>query len=135
MSETGLLSRQKILWLASVVEMATGALLILAPEMVVQLLLGTHLSAEGIPLARVAGIALLGLGLACWPPSQGAAGVGAFRGMLVYNTLVSLYLLLIEVRHHVGGLLLWPAVIFHALVALLLIWTWREAARAKPVAT
>jgi hypothetical protein len=131
MSETTLLSRQKTLWLASVVEMGTGALLILAPATVVQLLLGTHLSADGMPLARVAGAALLALGLACWPASQDTGAVGAFRGMLVYNVLVSSYLALIAVRHQAGGPLLWPAAIFHAIVALLLVWTWRKGGRPK----
>ena len=98
MSES-LLSRQKILWLASVVEMGTGLLLIVAPAMVVQLLLGTHVSADGMPLARVAGITLLALGLACWPTSKGVAAPPAVQGMLVYNVLVSLYLVLIAVRH------------------------------------
>jgi hypothetical protein len=128
-----LLSRQKILWLASVVEMGTGLLLIVAPAMLVQLLLGNHLSADGMPLARVAGIELLALGLACWPASQALASTPAVRGMLAYNVLVSLYLTLIAVRHQVGGLLLWPAVIFHVLVSLLLVWTWRKEVRSKPV--
>jgi hypothetical protein len=131
MSEPKLLSRQSALRLASVVEIATGGLLLIIPSLVVQLLLGKHLSADGMPVARVAGAGLLGLGLACWPSAEGRASLPAFRGMLAYNTLVSAYLALIAVRHHAGGPLLWPAVIFHAIVALLLVWTWREQTPPK----
>ncbi len=131
MSEPRLLSRQSVLRLASVTETATGVLLLIIPALVVQLLLGKHLSADGMPVARVAGAGLLGLGLAGWPSAEGRALLPASRGMLAYNTLVSAYLALIAVRHHAGGLLLWPAVIFHALVALLLVWTWREETHAK----
>jgi hypothetical protein len=126
MSEPRLLSRQSVLRLASATETATGALLLIIPALVVQLLLGKQLSADGMPVARVAGAGLLGLGLACWPPEEGRALLPAFRGMLAYNALVSAYLALIAVRHHAGGVLLWPAVVFHAIVALLLVWTWRE---------
>jgi hypothetical protein len=125
MSQSRLLSQQSLLRLGSVVETATGALLLVTPALVVQLLLGTGLSAYAMPVARVAGAGLLGLGLACWPASTGKGARPALRGLLAYNLLVSVYLTLIAVRHHAGGPLLWPAVVFHALVALLLVWTWR----------
>jgi hypothetical protein len=131
MSEPKLLSRQSVLRLASVAEIATGALLLVVPALVVQLLLGKHLSADGMPVARVAGAGLLGLGLASWPSAESRAFLPAFRGMLAYNALVSAYLALIAVRHHAGGPLLWPAVISHVMVALLLVWTWREETHPK----
>jgi len=49
------------------------------------LLLGQELGSVAIPVARVAGIALVGLGVACWTgPSR--------VGMLIYNAGVMLYL-------------------------------------------
>jgi hypothetical protein len=132
-SQTNLLSTKHVLRISSVTEMATGVLLLLAPVVVVRLLFGFQLSPEGIPLARVAGIALLALGLACWATSQGGE-TGASRGMFFYNALVSLYLASIDVRHHIGGVLLWFAVVFHAAVALLLLGTWRKP-RTKAIVT
>jgi hypothetical protein len=131
MREDRLLSKRNILLVASVAETATGALLLVVPAVVVRLLLGTQLSAEGMPVARVAGAALLGLGFACCPAPEGGSTPSAFRGMLAYNALVASYLALIAVRHQAGGLLLWPAVIFHAAVAFLLVWTRREESHAK----
>jgi hypothetical protein len=131
MSETSVLVRQRVLWLASVTEIGTGIFLIAVPATVVELLLGTRLSPDGMPLARVAGIALLALGLACWHTSEAVAAKAAFRGMLVYNTLLSAYFLWLGVHHRRGGLLLWPAVAFHAVVALLLLWTWTQQTRTR----
>ena len=70
-----------------------------------------------IPVARWTGIALLGLGVGCWP---GPAGFG----MLTYSTLVTAYLLLLGVRGEWVGPLLWPAVAIHALLTLLLARLW-----------
>jgi hypothetical protein len=50
---------------AAVAETATGLALLIAPSLVVQLLLGEQLTGVAIPVARVAGIALIGLGIAC----------------------------------------------------------------------
>jgi hypothetical protein len=99
---------------------------------VVQLLLGANLSPDAVPVARVAGLALLGLGLASWPGRARAESNGpAFRAMLVYNALVALYFIHLATARHVAGPLLWPAVVVHALVALLLVWTWRKERGSK----
>jgi hypothetical protein len=42
--------------------------------------------------------------------------------MLVYNVLIALLLAYLSNAGHTGGVLLWPAVVLHAAVALLLIW-------------
>jgi hypothetical protein len=131
MSETSLLVRKRVLWLSSVGEMGTGAFLLLAPGTLVELLLGLRLSPVGMPLARVAGLALLALGLACWHTAPGPASEPAFRGMLLYNALIALYLLWLGAHHHIGGVLLWPVMTFHTVVTLLLLWTWRESVRAS----
>ena len=48
--------------LAGVAEAATGLALLIVPSLVGQLLLGEQLAGVAIPVARVAGIALIGLG-------------------------------------------------------------------------
>jgi hypothetical protein len=69
---------------AAVAEAATGLALLIASSLVVQLLLGEQLAGVAIPVARVAGIALIGLGIACWPGPP-------LVGMLTYSALVTLY--------------------------------------------
>ena len=66
-----------------------------------------------MPVARVAGIALVGLGLACWP--------GPPRiGMLTYSVAVTLYLAYLGLTGAATGVLLWPAVALHALLSVAL---------------
>jgi hypothetical protein len=94
---------------AAISEAVTGFALLIAPSLVGQLLLGEQLAGVVIPIARVAGIALIALGIACWPGPP-------LLGMVTYGALVTLYLAYLGLT----GALLWPAVILHALLTALL---------------
>lgn len=114
--------RRTIAALSAGIEFATGAALLVAPALVVALLLGTALPAEAVPLGRVAGAALLALGLACWPPRRTDSSEGpGFRALLFYNMLVGIYLAWLGVTATVAGVLLWPAAVVHAAIAAALI--------------
>ncbi|MGB8578436.1 MAG: hypothetical protein WCD56_17995, partial [Pseudolabrys sp.] len=58
---------KKVLIFAAVAEAATGLALLIVPSLVGQLLLGEELTGIAVPVARVAGIALIALGVTCWP--------------------------------------------------------------------
>jgi hypothetical protein len=98
---------------AAVAEAATGLGLLIVPSLVVQLLLGEQLTGVAIPVARVAGIALIGLGIACWPGPP-------LAGMLTYGATVTLYLAYLGFVGRLAGVLLWPAVILHVILTALL---------------
>jgi hypothetical protein len=122
----------KILAFAAVVEAGTGLILMIVPAIVIRLLLGAEIS--GAFIARFFGIALLALGLACWPSWQhGESSLRAFRAMLVYNVSIALYLAYLGIVGHPVGLLLWPVVALHAVIALLLVWAWDNQRRAKAI--
>jgi len=57
---------RKLLALAAVLEAVTGLALMAAPSLVGRLLLGAEGTGVAIPVARVLGIALIALGVACW---------------------------------------------------------------------
>lgn len=97
----------------AVSEAATGLALLLAPALVGRLLLGGELSGLAAPAARVAGIALIGLGIACWPGPP-------LAGMLSYSAVVTLYLAYIGLVGGLAGVLLWPAVALHFVLSILL---------------
>jgi Ca2+/Na+ antiporter len=127
---------KKLLYFASVVEGGTGFALIVIPGLVVALLLGADVAGVGIPVSRCFGIALLALGLACWPGAATARSDSpAFRAMLVYNVLIALFLVYLFTVGHLGGVLLWPGVALHAAVAVLLIFAWRVERNAKATGT
>ena len=116
---------RKILYFTSVVEIGTGLVLVINPAIVVSLLLGAEVSGVGIALGMCFGIALLALGLACWPREPNVQrGSPAFWGMLVYNALIAVLLVDLFAVGHFEGVLLWPGVALHAVVAMLLAWIW-----------
>src|SRR5271169_6714884 len=78
----------RLLTLTAVVEVPTGLALLVVPAVVVKLLLGAEISDAGIPLGRVAGAALLALGVACWRArndEHNRAAAGIVSAMLLYN--------------------------------------------------
>ena len=112
----------KTLAFAVVLEVATGLALIFKPAIVVRLLLGVEASGMELVVGRCFGIGLFGLSFACWPDRQrSVSSTAAFRGMLIYNALIAAYLGYLGTVGHLGGWLLWPAVIVHAVVAGLLV--------------
>jgi hypothetical protein len=102
------------LTLAAVIEVATGMALLIVPSLVGRLLFGEELTGIVITVARVLGIALIALGVCCWPAST------ALCGMLTYNALVTLYLLCVGIRGEWVGPLLWPVVALHGILTVLL---------------
>jgi hypothetical protein len=108
---------KKLLALAAVAEAVTGLALIVAPSLVGRLLLGAELTGVAVPVARVLGIALIALGVACWPGPP-------LLGMLTYGALVTAYLLYLGIGGEWVGPLLWPAVVLHAVLTFLLARTW-----------
>jgi hypothetical protein len=108
---------KKLLALATVVEAVTGLALIVAPLLVGRLLLGAESTGVAIPVSRVLGITLIALGVACWPGP-------ALLGMLTYGALVTAYLLYLALGGEWVGFLMWPAVVLHAVLTLLLARAW-----------
>ena len=104
---------RKVLALAAVGEAGTGLALLIVPSLVGRLLLGEELTGIAIPVARVAGIALIALGIVCWPGTP-------LVGMLTYSAAVTLYLSYVGFAVGLTGILLWPAVVVHVILTALL---------------
>ena len=109
---------------AAAVEAATGIALITYPLGVARLLLGADLAAAGIAVGRVAGVALLSLGVVCWMSRQAADRTPALSAMLTYNLLVTTYLAYLAFDGELGGILLLPAIALHAVLTLLFAYVW-----------
>lgn len=118
---------RSVLGIAAAVEAVTGLLLIVVPHLLATLLLGVDVTGVSIVIGRVAGIALLSLGVGCWFGRQEATGGWALAAMLLYNVLVTLYLALVGLGAEFVGVLLWPAVVVHAVLTVLLGFTWSKS--------
>jgi hypothetical protein len=123
---------KRLLVLFAVLEAVTGLALIVAPASVARLLLGADVSGAGAAVGRVAGFALVALGVACWPSrDQVNRSAPAVRAMLTYNVLVTSYLIFLGIGSQFAGILLWPAVAAHGLITLLLVREWTKAPRSQ----
>ncbi len=110
-----------LLKLTAIIEATTGLALLVAPAIVVKLLLGAEISGAAIPLGRVAGVALLALGVACWlahDDTQSRAANGLATAMLLYNVGATVVLGAAGIWSQPVGIALWPAVILHAVMGV-----------------
>ena len=108
---------KNLLIFASLAEGGFGLLLLAYPPFVARLLFAAEVSGAGVILARLTGMCLIALAIACWP-SDGSRS--AYYGMLTWSVLAMLYLAITGLGGS-AGILLWPAVGVHAIIAVLLL--------------
>ena len=101
----------------AVIEIAVGVPLLTTPTLVAQLLLGAQLPSPASQLvARIAGAALLAIGVSCWLERRRPADApvtGLAGGLLVYNAAVCALLTYAGLVDGLGGIGLWPACALH----------------------
>lgn len=107
---------KKVLALAAVGEAVTGLTLIVYPKIAVRLICGAEIVGAGVIVSRIFGISLVAISVACWPVENSSQPL---YGMLTYTALATLYLITVGIAGDVG-ILLWPAVGVHAILAFLL---------------
>ena len=113
---------RKLLIVTTLVETPIGVMLLLSPSLVARFLLGVSLDAPAaLIVGRIAGAALLSLGGACWlardeGPSRARRGLVA--AMLLYNCAAGAVLANAAAGLRLGGVLMWPVVALHAILAV-----------------
>ena len=109
---------RKLLATTAVLEAATGLGILALPSALASLMLGSPLGTPAaVAVARVAGVALLALGVACWlarhddlePAARSLVGA-----MALYNFGVIAVLVHEAVGVGIAGIALWPTVVVHA---------------------
>lgn len=110
-----------LLRIVSIGEALTGAALALHPPLVSRLLFGTEPAGAGDALARIAGIAMVSLGVSWWPSGSGTTGRQTMNGVLIYNAAVTVCLVGVALDGELRGVLLWPVCIAHLIVAFALV--------------
>jgi hypothetical protein len=113
---------RKLLIVTTVVETPIGVMLLLSPSLVARFLLGVSLDGPApLIVGRIAGAALLSLSVACWlarddGPSRARRGLVA--AMLLYNCAAGAVLANAAAGLRLVGVLMWPAVAVHAVLAV-----------------
>jgi hypothetical protein len=111
----------RLLKVTAIIEGITGLGLLAVPGLIVHLLLNADISGAAVPLGRVAGVALLSLAVACWfarHDVQSHAARGIVSAVTVYNIGATLVLSAAGLQMQPTGIVLWPAVIVHAGMAV-----------------
>jgi hypothetical protein len=112
---------KNLLLVSALLEAVAGIALMASPSLPVSLLLGASLDTiGGLAAARVAGAALVSLGVACWlacDDGQSRAGRAVIAALLVYDIAVAVVLAHANLRLGATGIALWPAVGLHMMLA------------------
>jgi hypothetical protein len=111
-----------LLSVTALLEAATGFALAAFPSLLVSLLIGSPLDTRsGSLVGRLAGVALLALGLVCWlarNDQRSSVTAGPVAAMLFYNVAVATLLAYARLGLGLSGIGLWPTVVLHAALAL-----------------
>ena len=103
-------------------EASIGLGLLFLPSVPFALLLGLEsVAVDAIFVGRIAGAALLSIGAASWvarTDELNSSLFGLLIGILFYNTAVSILLVYAGTVLKMTGVMLWPTVAFHAILAL-----------------
>jgi hypothetical protein len=114
--------RANLLIVTALGEAGTGLLLLVWPPVLLALLLGVNqASPETICCARIAGAALLAIGVACWigrSDTHSSAQLGLLIGVLIYDVAAAVILAYTGLFVNLVGIALWPAVGLHAALAV-----------------
>lgn len=111
-----------LLTATALIELGAGLAFVTMPSLSVKLLLGSSLDTPAVlTVGRLAGAALLALGIACLlarGDAQSRAARGLIAAMLVYNLGAVFVLSAAGIGSQLVGVALWPAVVLHAVMTV-----------------
>jgi hypothetical protein len=110
-----------LLVVTALIKVATGVALLVVPSLTAETLLGAGLYApQARVVARVAGVALVFMGVACWQGRNGGARAQTclIVGVLIYDVAVPVLLLQAWIASALEGPGLWPACVLYTVLAL-----------------
>jgi uncharacterized membrane protein YobD (UPF0266 family) len=124
-----------LLSMFAVVEGATGLVLLVIPTVLLTFLFGsTPVIPEVSVIGRICGAALLAIAVASWGARDGIRRQGLLEllvGVTLYNCLATTAFVYSALVLKMIGILLWPALLYHAATSMwCLVVTWR-ASRAE----
>jgi hypothetical protein len=110
-----------LLAVTAVGEAVVGLVLLVYPPIVVRVLFGAEITGVGVVMSRLAGAALLAIGVACWLARNGPvchAQMGLLTGVLIYDLAAAALLTYAGLFLNMAGIALWPAVLVHSALAV-----------------
>ncbi len=112
--------QRAVAMMAAWVEIIVGVSFILALDTQSNFVFGAPAEGAGAGFARFSGVALIALGIALMPSNRAGALYFATRGLLIFNIFATIFFASVGVATTFRGVLLWPVVILHAILAIAL---------------
>jgi hypothetical protein len=113
---------KQFLIVTAILECAVGVALLAVPARLASILVGGSLDTPAaLVVARLAGVALLSLGGACWAgsrDSEGRVAIGIVAAMLLYNIAAATVLVSARFCQGMTGIGLLPAAVLHVGLAV-----------------
>jgi hypothetical protein len=106
---------------SAAVEVVTGLALLAIPSVVIGALVGTDGGATSTVVGRILGGALVGLGIAGASVSASPPERRIVLGYVAYDMLTAAVLAVASISGTAGGVLLWPVVAVHTILAVVLL--------------
>ena len=125
--------QRTVLLVAAWFEIIVGVSFVLALNAQSQLLFRETLEGPGAAFGRLSGLALIALGVACLPSR--VEETRQVRVLLFYNIGASILFAWIGVTTTSWGVVLWPVVILHAVLAIVLALSLRRGSRVTVAPT
>ena len=113
--------QKSVVTTAAWLEIVVGATLLAAPDYLCQLLFAARPEGLGTVLARIGGLGLVALGIACLPSNAAGSHRRAVFGLFVFNFGVAILLAWVGIATTYRGVLLWPTIVLHAIIAAALV--------------
>lgn len=112
---------KKLLIVTAVIEILTGLMLIILPSTIASLLLGSAIDTTiSLTIARVTGVALIALGIACWTTNN-YYNIDTAKGLVIamtfYNIGICIVLVYAGTQLGLSGIGLLPTIIIHLALA------------------
>ena len=127
--------QRTVLMMAAWLEIIVGVSFVLALNAQSQLLFRETLEGPGAAFGRLSGLALIALGVACLPSKIEGMRQHPVRVLLFYNIGAAILFAWIGVTTTSWGIVLWPVVILHTVVAVALAVSLRRGSRVTVAPT
>jgi len=112
-----MITQKNFVMVAAWLEIGMGASLVAMFDVACGLLFAVTPEGVAIPLARIAGITLIALGISCLPSRAAGPGGSAVVGLLIFNVGTTILLVWVAVATPFRGVLLWPVAVLHGFIA------------------
>jgi len=113
---------KNLLTVTALIELGAGLVMVTFPSLLIRLLLGSPINTPvEYTLARVAGVALLSLAVACWlarHDGQSPAARGLVSALVLYNTAIVLVLVYAALGLALSCFGLWLVVLLQSAMAV-----------------